>query len=33
VCAEMPEFYGCCGKFVWPNGESNDWEVTWELSP
>jgi hypothetical protein len=29
----MAEFYGCCGKFVWPNGEPEDWDVTWEPAP
>jgi hypothetical protein len=28
LCAEMPEYYDCCGKFVWPNGDPpEDWEV------
>jgi hypothetical protein len=26
----MPEYWDCCGKCVWPNGESEDWEETWE---
>jgi hypothetical protein len=30
VCAKMPELYGCCGKFYWPNGELADCDVTWE---
>jgi hypothetical protein len=25
----MPEYCGCCGKFVWPNGEPADLDVTW----
>jgi hypothetical protein len=34
LCAEgMPEYYDCCGKFRWPGGEPEDWEVTWELAP
>jgi hypothetical protein len=33
LCAEMSEYCGCCGKFVWPNGEPEDWEVTWEPAP
>jgi hypothetical protein len=29
--AEMPEYYSCCGKFVWPSGNPpEDWEVSWE---
>jgi hypothetical protein len=30
VCAKMPEYCDCYGKFVWPNGEPEDWDVTWE---
>jgi hypothetical protein len=27
----MPEYYGCSGKFVWPNGDQPEgWEVNWE---
>jgi hypothetical protein len=34
LCAEMPEYYGCCGKFVWPSGDPpEDWEVSWEPQP
>jgi hypothetical protein len=33
MCAEMSKFCGCCGKFVWPNGEPEDWEVTREPAP
>jgi hypothetical protein len=33
VCVEMPEYCSCYGKFIWPNGEPEDWEVTWELAP
>jgi hypothetical protein len=33
VCAEMSEFHGCSGKFIWPNSEPKDWKVTWELVP
>jgi hypothetical protein len=25
----MPEYYRCCGKFMWPNGEPVDLDVTW----
>jgi hypothetical protein len=32
LCAEMPEYCGCYGKFVWPNGDPPEgWEVNWEL--
>jgi hypothetical protein len=25
MCVEgMPEFYDCCGLYVWPNGEPED---------
>jgi hypothetical protein len=31
LCAEMSKYCGCCGKFVWPNGDPpEDWEVSWE---
>jgi hypothetical protein len=30
VCAELPGFCDCCGKWVWPGGESEVWEETWE---
>jgi hypothetical protein len=33
VCAELPEFYDCCGKWVWPSGEPEVWEETWEPAP
>jgi hypothetical protein len=26
----MPEYWDCCGKWVWPNGEPENWEDTWE---
>jgi hypothetical protein len=26
----MPEYYDYCGKWVWPSGEPEDWEETWE---
>jgi hypothetical protein len=29
LCVEMPEFYDCCGKWVWPSGEPEVWEETW----
>jgi hypothetical protein len=33
LVAEMPEYCGCCGKFVWPSGDaSEDWEVSWGLN-
>jgi hypothetical protein len=27
----MPEFYRCCGKFVWPDTPPKEWETTWDL--
>jgi hypothetical protein len=33
VCAELPEFCDCCGKWVWPSGEPEVWEETWEPTP
>jgi hypothetical protein len=33
LCVEMPEYCGCCGKFVWRNSEPEDWELTWEPTP
>jgi hypothetical protein len=33
VCAEMPGFCDCCGKLVWPSGEPDVWEETWEPTP
>jgi hypothetical protein len=31
LCAKMPKYYECCGKFVWPNGDPLEgWEVNWE---
>jgi hypothetical protein len=32
VCAELPVFCDCCGKWVWPSGEPEVWEETWELA-
>jgi hypothetical protein len=30
LVAEMPEYCGCCGKFVSPSGDPpEDWEVSW----
>jgi hypothetical protein len=29
----MPEYCNCCGKWVWPSGEPEDWEETWEPAP
>jgi hypothetical protein len=26
----MPEYCDCCGKWVWPSGEPEDWEENWE---
>jgi hypothetical protein len=26
----MPEYCDYCVKLVWPNGDPEDWEVTWE---
>jgi hypothetical protein len=33
VCAELPGFCDCCGKWVWPSGEPEVWEETWEPAP
>jgi hypothetical protein len=33
LCADMPEYYDCCGSWVWPSGEPEDWEETWEPAP
>jgi hypothetical protein len=33
LCAEMSGFCDCCGKWVWPGGEPDDWKETWELVP
>jgi hypothetical protein len=30
LCAELPEYCDCCGKWVWPSGEPENWEETWE---
>jgi hypothetical protein len=29
----MPDYCDYYDKFVWPNGEPEDWEVTWEPAP
>jgi hypothetical protein len=30
---EMPEYYGCCGQFLWPSGDPpEDCEVSWSPS-
>jgi hypothetical protein len=30
LVAELPEYCGCCGKFVCPNGDPpEDWKVSW----
>jgi hypothetical protein len=28
LCAEMPKYCDCYGKWVWPSGELKDWEET-----
>jgi hypothetical protein len=33
VCAELLGFCDCCGKWVWPSGEPEVWEETWEPTP
>jgi hypothetical protein len=33
LCAEMPWFCDCYGKWVYPSGEPNEWEETWEPAP
>jgi hypothetical protein len=33
MCADMPEYYDCWGKWVWPSDEPEDWEETWEPTP
>jgi hypothetical protein len=33
VCAELSGFCDCCGKWVWPSGEPEVWEETWEPAP
>jgi hypothetical protein len=33
LCVEMPEYYDCCGKWVWPSSDPEDWEDTWEPAP
>jgi hypothetical protein len=31
LCAEMPEYCGCCDKFVCSSGDPpEDWEISWE---
>jgi hypothetical protein len=27
----MPDFYGCWGKFVWPDTPPKEWEANWDL--
>jgi hypothetical protein len=29
----MHEYYGCCSKFMQPNDEPKEWDVTWNLAP
>jgi hypothetical protein len=29
----MLKYYNSCGKWVWPSGELEDWEETWEPAP
>jgi hypothetical protein len=33
MCADMPEYCDCYGKWVWPSGEPEDWEETWAPAP
>jgi hypothetical protein len=33
MCAEIPEYCDCCGKFVWLSDGLENWEETWELTP
>jgi hypothetical protein len=33
LCAEKLGFCDCYGKWVWPSGEAEDWEETWEPAP
>jgi hypothetical protein len=33
VCAELLGFCDYCGKWVWPSGEPEVWEETWEPAP
>jgi hypothetical protein len=33
LCVEMPEYCDCSDNWVWPNGEPEDWEETWEPAP
>jgi hypothetical protein len=33
LCADMPKYCDCCGNWVWPNGEPENWEDTWEPVP
>jgi hypothetical protein len=30
---ELPGFCDYCGKWVWPSGELEFWEETWEPAP
>jgi hypothetical protein len=31
LCVEkMSDYYGCCGKFMWPSTPLEDWEANWE---
>jgi hypothetical protein len=32
-CVEMAGYCDCCGNWVWPNGEPEDWDETWEPVP
>jgi hypothetical protein len=33
LCAEISGFCDCYDSWVWPNGELEDWEKTWEPTP
>jgi hypothetical protein len=28
MCADMSKYCDCCGKWVWPSGEPEDWKET-----
>jgi hypothetical protein len=33
MATHPPGFCDCCGKWVWPCGETEEWEETWEPAP
>jgi hypothetical protein len=33
MCVDMSEYCDCCVNWVWPSGEPEDWEETWEPAP